>query len=177
MNALRNTFLPRPMLTASLIVLWLLLNNSLSAGQILLAVSIGLLIPRFIGPRDTPPLTIKRPLALLGYVLLVLYDIVMANFIVARQVLGRNAALQSQFLIVPLTVTHPTEISLFASTITLTPGTVSCEIAVDRSHLIVHALHTDYPDQEIAGMKARYERRILNIFGKETPTATGSVNS
>lgn len=167
MSALWERLLPRPILTASLIVLWLLLNNSLSVGQILLAILIGLMVPPLLGPRDPAPLTVKRPFALLGYVLLVLYDIVIANFIVARQVLGRNSALKSRFLIVPLAVSHPTAISLFASTITLTPGTVSCEISADRSHLIVHALHSDAPDAEIASMKERYERRIQTIFGEE----------
>ena len=176
MTAVVHKILPRPMLTASLIVLWLLLNNSLSAGQIVLAVIIGLLIPPFLGPRSQAPLIVKRPVVLLAYVLLVLHDIIKANFIVARQVLGRNSALKSHFLIVPLAVTHPTAISLFASTITLTPGTVSCEIAPDRSHLIVHALHTEDPDDEIAGMKQRYERRIQDMFG-ESPRAAIEDNN
>lgn len=177
MNAFLKKILPRPLLSLILALLWLLLNNSLSTGQILLGLLIGLAIPPALGPRDTPPLPIRRPVALLGYVLLVIRDIVVANFIVARQVLGRNAALKSQFLIVPLSVRHPTAISLFASTITLTPGTVSCEIAADRSHLIVHALHTDDADDEIAGMKDRYERRIQRIFGETEDTAMEGAHS
>lgn len=167
--------LPRPGLTLGLILMWLLLNNSLAVGTIVLGVLIGLLVPPFLGPRPFPRLRLKRPFALVAYALLVLYDIIQANFAVARQVLGRNSALKPQFLVVPLAVTHPVAISLFASTITLTPGTVSCEVAEDRSHLLVHALHTDDPEAEVSAMKHRYEARIQRIFAEPAVTETSDT--
>lgn len=152
--------------------LWLLLNNSLSAGHILLGIFLGILIPLWLRHALSTHLPIRNPLALIAYIALVLRDIVVANFIVAKQVLGPNRALQPQFLNIPLTVTHPTAISLFASTITLTPGTVSCELSEDGRSLRVHALHTTDMAAEITGIKNRYEQRIIRIFGEKSTLPT-----
>lgn len=168
--------LPHPLLSLILLGLWLLLNNSLSTGHILLGLLLGIAIPLWIRRALIIHLPIRKPFALLAYVALVLRDIVVANFVVAKQVLGPNKALQPHFLDIPLTVSHPTAISLFAGTITLTPGTVSCELSQDGKSLRVHALHTLDPAAEIAGMKERYERRLIKIFGEKS-TSTGQERS
>ncbi len=160
--------LPHPLLSLILLGLWLLLNNSLSAGQILLGLILGIAIPLWVRHALAIHLPIRKPFALLAYIALVLRDIIVANFVVAKQVLGPNRALQPHFLDIPLTVSHPTAISLFASTITLTPGTVSCELSQDGRTLRVHALHTLDPVAEVAGMKERYERRLIRIFGEKS---------
>ena len=51
-----------------------------------------------------------------------------------------------------------------ASTITLTPGTVSCDLAADGHAILVHALHAPDPDAVRDDIKARYERRLKEIF-------------
>ena len=55
-------------------------------------------------------------------------------------------------------------ITMLGGTITMTPGTVTALIAADGSSLLVHCLHTDDPEAEVAGIKSRYERRLLEIF-------------
>ena len=161
-----NYVLPHPLLSLALWGLWLLLTNSLGPGQLILGLALAVALPIALRSALATPLAIRNPGALLAYILLVLKDIAVANFVVARQVLGPNRALQPHFLDIPLTVTHPTAISLFASTITLTPGTVSCELGEDGRSLRVHALHTTDPAAEIADMKHKYERRIIRIFGE-----------
>lgn len=176
--------LPHPVLTLILLGLWLLLNNSLALGQVLLGLLLALIIPIWLHPalnnhmgnHMSGHLPIRKPMALLGYIAIVLKDIVVANFIVAKQVIGPNHVLKPHFLDVPLDLTHPTAISLFASTITLTPGTVSCELSEDGRVLRVHALHTLEPTAEIEGMKHRYERRLIDIFGAQS-TADRQVRS
>ena len=161
--------IPRPLLSALLLVLWLLLNNSIAVGQILLGMLLAVGIPHFTPRNLTPPLKMVRPGRFIAYIGLVLVDIIRANFTVARQVLGRNSALHSQFLEIPLDLTHPIAISLFAGTITLTPGTVSCEIDPAHKFLRVHALHTDNVENEINALKQRYEARLSQIF-QDTPS-------
>jgi multicomponent K+:H+ antiporter subunit E len=163
--------LPHPLLSLVLWGLWLLLTNSLEPGQMLLGLLLATVIPYWLRFALADHLPIHKPLSLLAYALLVLRDIVVANFVVAKQVLGPNRVLQPHFLEIPLTVTHPTAISLFASTITLTPGTVSCELSQDGRSLRVHALHTPDPAAEIAGMKNRYEQRLIKIFGEKSTFA------
>ncbi len=160
--------LPRPWLSLILLSLWLLLNNSVATGQILLGILLAIGITHLVPQSQNTPITVKHPWRLLAYLGLVLVDIIRANFTVARQVLGRNSALKSHFLEVPIDLTHPVAISLFAGTITLTPGTVACTLSQDKKNLLVHALHTDNPTDEINALKQRYEARLNLIFNNKT---------
>jgi multicomponent K+:H+ antiporter subunit E len=65
---------------------------------------------------------------------------------------------------VPLALTSDLAISLLASTICLTPGTVSARLTLDRQYLLVHALDVADADQLAAIIKARYETPLREIF-------------
>jgi multicomponent K+:H+ antiporter subunit E len=65
---------------------------------------------------------------------------------------------------VKLDTTHPTAITLFATIITTTPGTVSCVVDERRGEILVHALDCDDVAAAAAQMKARYERALMEIF-------------
>jgi len=65
---------------------------------------------------------------------------------------------------VPLALRHPTAVSLFATIITTTPGTVSCDIDTDAGLILVHALDCSDPAAAAAEMKQRYERPLQEIF-------------
>ena len=58
----------------------------------------------------------------------------------------------------------PYAIATLAGIITMTPGTLSCAIAPDRSYLLVHALDLGDPAELAADIKVRYERPLLEIF-------------
>jgi multicomponent K+:H+ antiporter subunit E len=102
---------------------------------------------------------------LLAYLLLVVWDIFVANFHVAKLILFRRSRdLRTCWLAIPLDLHSAEAITLLAGTISLTPGTVSADISTDGRHLLVHALDVVDPPAEIARIKARYERRLLEIF-------------
>ena len=61
-------------------------------------------------------------------------------------------------------MTSPEAITVFAGTITMTPGTVSTMLCADGSAILVHMLHVDDIDAARDGMKDRYERRLKEIF-------------
>ena len=157
--------LPHPALTLTLAVVWVLLAKELSAGSVLLGLLLGWLIPWITRPfwPDRPRL--RRPLRIVEYVLVVLWDICIANVQVARVVLTvRDADLRPAFIAIPLELTAPEAITAFAATITLTPGTVSADLADDGRSLLVHCLHAPEPEAVVAEVKDRYERRLKEIF-------------
>ncbi len=160
-----NRLLPHPGLTALLVVIWMLALNAFSFGGFVVALVLAIAIPLFTAPYwpDRPRVHFGLPLA--GYVLLVLWDILIANFQVAAIILFRkNRDLRPAWLAIPLDVTSTEAITVLAATISLTPGTVSCDISTDGRHLLVHALDTRDAAAEIARIKARYERRLMEIF-------------
>ena len=96
--------LPYPVLALALILLWLLLNQSLSPGHVLLGTLIGIGATwAFAALRPEKP-RIRRPgsiLRLAGYVFV---DILRSNIAVARIILGRKVPGENAgFLSIPLT--------------------------------------------------------------------------
>ncbi len=169
--------LPQPLLSLVLLASWLLINNSIHPGSIVMGAIVALVVPWITHRFWEISAGVKSPVALLGYLGVVLVDIIRANFVVARQVLGPNRALRSQLFEMELDLQGALPVSTLAATITLTPGTVSCRISPDQSRLWVHALHADDLSEEIAEIKQRYESRLMRVFGQTTNRTTSQSSS
>lgn len=157
--------LPHPALSAMLLIVWLLMANAISVGGIVLGAILALVLPKFTQPfwPDRPRVRFGR--ALLGYLGIVLFDIVVANFQVARLILfRRNRDLRARWLVIPIELTTPEAITMLAGTISLTPGTVSSDVSCDGRFLLVHALDVEDAEAEVARIKARYEARLKRVF-------------
>lgn len=155
---------PRPELSGILWGLWLLLVNSLSFGQILLGAFWAWLIPFYTHSFWPGVMSLRKPWLGLKFLGVVMVDILIANAIVARLVLSNSERLQPAFMLMPLDVKEDFTITLLASTISLTPGTVSADLTADRRHLLIHSLHVDDVEQTIAQMKQRYEAPLKEMF-------------
>jgi multicomponent K+:H+ antiporter subunit E len=156
--------LPHPGLSALLVTMWMVMVNDLTVGTLFLALVVGVLVPIFTAPW-WPGRPRVRFLPALAYAGLVLWDIVVANFQVAAIILfRRNHDLRPAWLTIPLELTTPEAITVFAGTISLTPGTVAADVSACGRFLLVHALHAPDPAAEIAKVKMRYEARLKEIF-------------
>lgn len=157
--------LPHPGLSAMLVVVWMLLVNEFTFGALFLAIVFAVLVPLFISRFWPDRPAVRLGPALVGYVVIVLFDILIANFQVAWVILmRRNRDLRSQWLVIPLELRSPEAITTLAGTISLTPGTVSSDISGCGRALLVHALDVADPEAEVARIKRRYEARLLKVF-------------
>lgn len=157
--------LPHPLLTLILAIVWVLLQNEITAGMAVFGLILGILIPwaTSIWWPDTPQGF--RMGKMIVYSFVVIWDIILANIQVAWIVISvPNAKLKPAWIVVPLELKQPEAITLLAGTITLTPGTVSADLSDEGHSLLVHVLHTDDPDGVRDEIKERYERRLLEIF-------------
>ena len=159
-----NRLLPHPLLTPVLALLWLLLVNDFGTGQLLLGLLLGWLIPLFTLAFWPARVHIRKPLTLLRFIVVVLFDIVIANLTVARLILGRPRKLAPAFIELPLELRNELAISLLANTISLTPGTVSAQLSADHRFLLVHALSTHDTAALINTIKQRYEAPLKEVF-------------
>lgn len=159
-----NRWLPHPLFSLFMWLVWLLLVNTMAPGQVLLgavlAVTLPLLTTRFWSeyPRIHKPWKIPR------YLMVLLWDIVLANLVVARLILGPTHKLRPAFIHLPLELQNEFAITVLASTISLTPGTVSSDLSPDRKTLLIHALDVEDEAKVIARIKQRYERPLKEIF-------------
>lgn len=157
--------LPHPWLTLLLTVVWLLLVSTLSPGNILLGLVLGIVVPIITAPYWPARARLRNPVGIAVFIAIVLWDIVRANFSVAGLILfRRNADLQSRFIAVPIDLRTPEAITVLAGTITMTPGTLTADISTCGRVLLVHCLHAPDPDAVVAEIKTRYERRLKEIF-------------
>jgi multicomponent K+:H+ antiporter subunit E len=156
--------LPSPLLSLCLFVAWLMLNESASAGHLLLAALLAAGLPLLTDRLRPDKPVIRAPTVIVRLGAVVLTDIVLSNIDLTRRVLGPEHAIQPRFVWVPLDIRSPHGIVALAGIITMTPGTLSAELSDDRRHLLVHAFNVADEAALVADIKTRYESPLREIF-------------
>lgn len=156
-----------PLSVLALLGLWLLLQGSLAPDQVLLGTLLALAITAAtssLWPLRQRP---RRPLLIARYLWRLAVDIVIANLRIAALILNPSRHPQPAFVELPLTLTEPFALYLLATTISLTPGSLSAELSDDGRLLLLHLLDAPTPADAIAEctkIQERYECLLLEIF-------------
>lgn len=161
----KQRWIPHPLLSIGLVYLWMALVDSFSLGSLVVGFVLGIAIP--ILTRNIWDVTPR--IYSIGYMMsfatIVLWDIAVANLQVAYTIIARpNSVLNPKWIAVPLDLQSQEAIAILASTVSLTPGTVSCDLSANGRSLLVHALDTQDTDSLVKQIKVRYEARLLRIF-------------
>lgn len=152
-----------------LLATWLLLNASLSPGQVLLGVALTLALLRLADPLRPVRPRLRRTLQMLPLLGMVAVDVVRSNVGVARVILGLTGGrrVHSAFLDIPLDLRDPHGLAVLAAIITSTPGTSWGGVSPDGTVLTLHVLDLQDEAYWIRTIKQRYERPLMRIFGEE----------
>lgn len=159
-----HRWLPHPLFSLGMVGVWMLLNNTISAGHFVLGVFLAWVIPWLAQGFWPEPLVVRKPLVLIRFAFVVFWDVIIANLLLMLRILGPSGKLQPAFIKVPLDTDHEFAIAMLASTISLTPGTVSADLSLDGHYLLVHCLHVKDIEEEIQLLKTRYEAPLKEIF-------------
>lgn len=156
--------LPYPFLSLFLLAVWLLLNQSISPGHLLLGLAVGIAGGLAISTLQIPTGRVHRPLAMVRLAFIVLYDIIRSNIAVARIVLTPGRKAKSGFMTIKLDLSNQYALAILACIITSTPGTVWVNFDSTKSVLLIHVL--DLVDEQTWTnlIKNRYERLLMEIF-------------
>jgi len=154
---------PMPFHAVILTLVWLFLND-FSVGHLVLGLILSLGICWLVAPMSDNHPRVKKPIRALRYVLVVLWDILLSNFEVAIRVLSPNSHLRPGIVALPLDLNGEFPQAILASTISLTPGTVSVDFSEDMKWLYIHVLHMKTEDELIQSIKQRYEAELKEIF-------------
>lgn len=160
----RRRILPSLPQSFTVLIFWLLMAEDYSLSNLLMALLLAVLMPLIAARLEREFARMARLDVLLQLAGLLLWDMLLANITVAKQVLGPERKLTSHFIWIPLDLSNIHGISALASVITLTPGTVSASLSEDRTHLLVHVLSTDDPQAMIDEIKQRYETPLRKVF-------------
>ncbi|WP_025563326.1 Na+/H+ antiporter subunit E [Psychromonas sp. SP041] len=165
MDKLRKfVWFPTPYHSVLLWLVWQILHD-FSRGHMVLGAVFAIIIPWIVAPLSEEAAVAKKPIKALMYTFRLLIDIAVSNYDVAKRVLQSNRSLKPAFIVVPLDIKDPVPLTIFTSSVSLTPGTVSVELSDDRKWLYVHVLHLEDEQALIKLIKDRYEAPLKEIFG------------
>lgn len=157
--------LPSPWLSLALFVLWLVLNHSVEPGHLIMALLLAILMPILAAPLRPYHARIRHPLVLARLILTVGHDVVLSNLNVGWSVLGSHRRMpRGAFVRIPLELRSPAALAALSIITTVVPGTVWCELMLDRSSLLLHVFDLDDEAEFIAHFKLRYESPLKEIF-------------
>lgn len=147
-----------------LALLWAAVIGPFTPANMLVGFVVGYLMLRVCGGRRDRPTYVRRvwaTAALLGFTV---YEVVLSNLRVAWYTVSSLRSLRPAVLRVPIEdgLTDG-EITLLSGLITLTPGTLTLDVAEDRSALFVHFMHVEDAERAVYAIKEGFERRILEV--------------
>lgn len=149
---------------ALLLAIWLLLNETIAADQIVLGAILALLLSwaaMALRPLRSRP---KRPWVLLRLLWHVIIDITKSNIAVARLIwLGPHSHTPG-FIRIPIALRDPHGLAALACIITYTPGTVWAGFSGTQGILTLHVLDLKDENEWIALVQQRYEQPLKEIF-------------
>ncbi len=152
------------LMPALLLAIWLLLNETVSTGQIVLGAILALLLSwaaMALRPlRSTP----KKPLTLVRLLANVVVDITKSNLAVARLIWLGPESHTPGFIRIPLELRDPHGLAALACIITYTPGTVWAGYSEPKGLLTLHVLDLKDENHWIQLIKLRYEQPLKEIF-------------
>jgi len=157
--------LPFPIVSSCLLALWLLLNQAVTFGHILLGCLVALVGGRILTVLEIPSVRVRRPGVIMRLLARVTVDIVRSNLAVGRIVLGFGRRQRAPgFVEIPLDMRAPYGLASLACIITSTPGTLWVNFDAQRGALTIHVLDLVDEEEWIRTIKDRYERHLLEIF-------------
>lgn len=159
-----SRLIPYPLMSLSLLLMWLLLNGA-TLGHLVLGIPIALFAAWTTAALEPSKPHIRRWSAILRLLGIVLVDILRSNIAVARLILsGPVAASRSGFIAIPLTMHDRTALAVLACVLTATPGTAWVEYRSRRNLLMLHVLDVGDEQHWVDLVQDRYEPLLMEIF-------------
>jgi multicomponent K+:H+ antiporter subunit E len=160
-----SRLVPYPVLTAALVVMWLLLTD-FSPGHLILGTGVALLAGKAMSALQPAKPRLRRWDLIPRLAALVFLDIVRSNIAVARLILGggRHKLRHSGFVEIPLDLRDQMALAILAIVVTATPGSAWMEYDATRGTLLLHVF--DLVDEAAWTdlVKNRYEHLLMEIF-------------
>ena len=143
---------------------WAALQGEISLANLLMGYVVGYAILALLAWGGVMPSTlVSRSAHAFGLAGFFAWELVMANFRVAADVLRRNR-IEPAVVAIPLDVTSDGEILLLSMLINITPGSVTIDLSDDRRTLYVHVMHMTSAEATRREIKEGFEHRIKLLF-------------
>jgi multicomponent Na+:H+ antiporter subunit E len=146
-----------------LALVWAAATGSFTEGNLVAGFLLGYLILLFSQPVIGESRYFSKSRQILSFLGFFVWEVILSNFRMAYDVLN-PAHTRPGIIAVALEPQSDTEISVLATLITLTPGTLSLDVSPDRKTMYVHAMSVDDRDSLERKIKQDFERRVLELL-------------
>lgn len=160
-----NRILPHPILSAGLVLIWLMLNR-FSLGHLVLGTAISIGAGLALHAIEPERIRLRRPLLMVKLFFIVGGDIIRSNIAVASLILanGKKRERKSGFIEVKLRLRDPQALAVLAMILTATPGSAWMEHDTDSGILLLHIFDLKPEEDWQELIQNRYEALLLEIF-------------
>ena len=151
-----------------LIILWLSLTATFHYQEfwtgILVAFIVALFTNQFYIRLGLPPVSPRRIIFFLWYIIILFFEIIKANFDVASRVIRPSLPINPGVVIIQTKLKSDIAKTILANSITLTPGTFTLDIQEDK--MLIHWIDVKATEIEKATelIGGRFEKYLRMIF-------------
>jgi len=143
---------------------WIALTGHFTATNLFIGLALGYLTLWITQRYHSSAVYFGKLRRLIGFVVYFAWELLKANLRVAYEVITPGHHMRPAILAIPLDAKTDLEITALANLITLTPGTLSLEVAEDRKTLFIHAMYVDDVTLFKERLKQGLERRLLQVL-------------
>jgi multicomponent Na+:H+ antiporter subunit E len=152
------------LLNILLAMAWVALTGEFNAGNFAIGFIIVYLLLALTRPSSSAQSYTDRVRRIFSFSLFFLKELVMSSLWVTVQVLSPTFKMTPAVVAVPLDIRSDAGITLLGNLITLTPGTLTLEVAEDHSQIFIHAMHVDDVAAFRQEIKQGFERRVIEVL-------------
>jgi multicomponent Na+:H+ antiporter subunit E len=147
-----------------LALVWVAMSGHFEVVNLLLGFVLGYVVLYLLQRVVGSSAYFRKSWLLLRFVGFYALEVVRTNVRVAVDVVAPTSRARPGVVAVPLDARTDVEITLLANLITMTPGSLSIDVADDRSVIYVHSMFLDDPEALRRTIKDDLERRVLELL-------------
>ncbi len=154
------------LLTVNLMLafIWAFATGAMTELNVAIGFVMGMIVLHLVGAAVGDRKYVERFIRIVGLLIIFVRELVVSSFRVAFAVLKPTLDFRPSVIMVPLDLTEDAHITLLANMISLTPGTLTIDVAEDKSCLYVHAMYGGDPGELAADIKRTFEAWIKGAF-------------
>jgi multicomponent Na+:H+ antiporter subunit E len=143
---------------------WTAVAGGFTADNLVLGFLGGFVALWLTRPLYGPSPYFRRVVGAVGLAAFFLYDLVRSSIAVVWDVVTPQVFSRPRMVRMPLACRDEIEIMLTANLISLTPGTLTVDLAEDGRELIIHAMFAEEPAEVVNDLKRGMERRVMEAL-------------
>ncbi len=147
-----------------LALLWVAMSGRFDVASLVLGFVFGYLVLFLLQRVVGRSAYFTKSVLLVRFIGFYIVEVVRANLRVAIDVVTPASRAKPAVVAVPLEARTDVEITLLSNLITMTPGSLSIDVADDRSVIYVHSMFVDDPEEFRRAIKDDLERRVLELL-------------